>query len=79
MEDDPGKAYKTLKKMGAQSGLEDGSFTLLTHLEGNLTHEQSKDNIAHHFASISQEYPPINPTTLPEEVKAKLIPDTHRS
>ena len=34
-ESDPGKAYATLKKMGAQPGdmLDDGSFTLISHLE----------------------------------------------
>ena len=74
MEDEPGKAYQTLKKMGAQPGdcLEDNSFTLLNHLEADLSQEHSIEKIAQHFASISQEYPPLNLTTLPEEVKVKL-------
>ena len=74
MEDEPGKAYQTLKKMGAQPGdcLEDNSFTLLNHLEADLSQEHSIEKIAQHFASISQEYPPLNPTTLPEEVKESL-------
>ena len=74
MEDDPGKAYQTLKKMGAQPGdcLEDNTFHLLSHLEDNLSQEESVEKIAQHFARISQEYPPLNPDTLPEKVKIKL-------
>ena len=36
---DPGKAYATLNKKGAQPGdmLDDGSFTLINHLEEKLT------------------------------------------
>ena len=40
---DPGKAYSILKRMGAQPGdmLGDGSFSLLSHLEANLTKKES--------------------------------------
>ena len=43
MEYEPGKAYQTLKKMGAQPGdnLDDGSFNLTEHLEANLTSKES--------------------------------------
>ena len=73
-ESDPGKAYATLKKMGAKPGdmLDDGSFTLLNHLEDNLTNTESVEKIANHFARISQEYPPIDPTNLPDNVQLKL-------
>ena len=73
-ESDPGKAYTTLKKMGAQPGdmLDEGSFTLLNHLEANLTNKEAVDKIAAHFAEISQEYPPINADNLPQRVKDKL-------
>ena len=61
-EDDPGKAYRSLKKMAAQPGdcSDEGSFTLLSHLEDNLTSEESTERIAQHFAQISQEFLPLN-------------------
>ena len=73
-ESDPGKAYSTLKKMGAQPGdmLDDGSFSLISHLEKNLTNKESVEQIADHFSKISQEYPPININSLPEQVQLKL-------
>jgi hypothetical protein len=62
MEDDPGKAYKNLKKLGAQPGdcLEENSFILQSHLDANLSAEESIERIAQHFARISQEFPPWN-------------------
>ena len=53
-EDDPGKAYRCLRKMSSQPGdcSEDDSFDLLAHLEDNLTNEQSREKIANHFAKI---------------------------
>ena len=81
MEDDPGKAYQTLKKMSSQPGdcNEDNTFQLLSHLEDGLTAEQSIESIAEHFARISQEYAPLDRNKLPDEVKVKLdapiIPD----
>jgi hypothetical protein len=73
-EDDPGKAYRSLKKMAAQPGdcSDEGSFTLQSHLEDNLSSEESTERIAEYFASISQEFPPLNRDQLPEHVKAKL-------
>jgi hypothetical protein len=73
-ESDPGKAYSTLKKMGAQPGdmLDDGSFSLISHLEKNLTNKESVKQIADHFSKISQEYPPNNINSLPEQVQLKL-------
>ena len=70
----PGKAYATLKRMGAQPGddLDDGSFSLLEHLEANLTNKESVDKIAQHFSSISQEFPALNIIHLSETVQAKL-------
>ena len=55
-ESDPGKAYATLKRMRAQPGddLDDGSFSLLEHLESNLTAKESVEKIAEHFSKISQ-------------------------
>ena len=71
---DPGKAYATLKRMGAQPGdeLDDGTFSLLEHLEANLTNKESVEKIAEHFSQISQEYPPLNIQALPQHVQNKL-------
>ena len=70
----PGKAYATLKKMGAQPGdcEDEGSFTLSEHIDMNLSIKESVEKIAQHFAAISQEYPPLNPATLPPRVRRKL-------
>ena len=74
LESEPGKAYATLKKMGAQPGdnLDDGSFNLIEHLEANLTSKESVEKIATHFAQVSQEYPALNIPTLPSDVRIKL-------
>jgi hypothetical protein len=60
--------------MGAQPGdcLYEGSFTLISHMEDNLTNEESIESIAQHFALISQEYPPLDRNLLPKQVKTKL-------
>ena len=73
-EDDPGKAYRSLKKMAALPGdcSDDGSFTLLSHMEDNLTSEESTERIAQHFAQISQEFPPLDLDLLPLQVKLKI-------
>ena len=78
-EDDPGKAYRSLKKMAAQHAdcSDEGSFTLISHLEDNLTVEESTERIAHHFAQISQEFPPLNLNLLPDSVKVKVQEPTN--
>ena len=75
MEDDPGKAYRSLKKMSSQPGdcEDETSFTLLSHIEDNLTTTQSIEKIADYFAQISQEYPPLNMNLLPDHVRAKVL------
>ena len=77
----PGKAYSTLKKMGAQPGdcNDEGTFTLLNHLDADLTTEQCAEEIAKHFAKISQEYPPLNVSSLPPHVQNKLSQPTNPS
>ena len=74
MELDLGRAYSTLKKMGARPGdiMDNGSFTLINNLETNLTNEESVEKIANYFALISQEYPLFNRDNLPQRVKSKL-------
>ena len=73
-ESDPGKAFSTLKKMGARPGecLDEGSFTLTNHIENNLTNQESVEVIANHFALISQEYPPLAKESLPQRIRDKL-------
>ena len=73
-EDDPGKAYKSLKKMGAQPGdcSDEGAFQLQSHIEDNLSEDDSVERIANYFSQISQEFPPLNFDLLPNNVKSKL-------
>ena len=72
MEDDPGTAYRCLKRLAAQPGdnHDEGSFALPSHQQ--LTPEQSIERIAQHFASISQEYVPLSVDLLPPDVQAKV-------
>ena len=62
MNEGPGKAYATLKRMGAKPGdnLDDASFSILNHLEQNLTNKQSVDKLAEHFCKISQQFPALS-------------------
>ena len=79
-EENPGKAYKSLKKLGAQPGdcSDEGAFSLSSHLDENLSAEESTERIARHFARISQEFLPLNTDLLPDDVKTKLenVPKT---
>ena len=74
MTSEPGKAYSTLKRMGAQPGddLDQTSFSLIKHLEMNLTKSESVKMIAEHFSSISQKFPPIEIQKLSQSVREKL-------
>ena len=51
---------------------DEGSFTLQTHLDQNLSTEESIEKIANFFAKISQEYPPLDQNLLPKRVRVKL-------
>ena len=77
-EAEPGKAFSVLKNMGAMPGdcTDEATFTLPSHLEGNLSDEECCEKIAQHFASISGEYPPLDPSLLPDRVKARLADGT---
>ena len=74
----PGKAFCTLKKLGAQPGdcNDSNSFILPSHTSENLSALQSAERIADHFADISNDYPPLNPSLLPDRVQTKLVNDT---
>ena len=73
-EDDPGKAYQVMKKLRSQPGdcSDEGAFTLISHIDENLTIEESMEKIANHFSKISQEFSPLNPNLLPETVQDKI-------
>ena len=75
----PGKAYNVLKSMGAHPGdcSDDQTFTLPAHQEDDLTDQQCAERIAEHFASISQEYRPLNANLLPDRVKSRLVDGTN--
>ena len=70
-ETNPAKASKLLKRLGAQPGEvpDESNFTLPGHEEPGLSSEESADRIAQKFADISQEFPPIKITNLPERVQ----------
>ena len=71
-EANPGQAYKTLKRLGAQAGdcPEAGGFTLSSHQ--GLTAAESASRLAQHFSSISQEFAPLELEELPIEVRNKI-------
>ena len=79
MEDDPGTAYRCLKRLSAQPGdhQDNGQFTLSSHQEAQLTPEQSLECIAQHFANISQEFNPLDYNLLPPDVQDRVdqLPD----
>ena len=71
----PGKAYNVLKRLGAQPGDCDilNSFTLPSHLDENLTAQESAERIADHFSAISKEFTPLDVELLPPHVQTKLL------
>ena len=76
-ESKPGQIFSVLKRLGAQpgEGTESSTFSLPEHEAQCLTPDQSAESIAEHFASISQEYPPLNINLLPERVRDKILSD----
>ena len=69
----PGKAWQTVKKMGAQSGEcgGQGGFTLTEHLDQNLSEEQSLEKIVTYFSELSSQHPPLCVENLPDRVQQK--------
>ena len=63
----PSKMYSTLKRLGSRPGNneESNSFSLPLHVEQGYSAEQSAELIANHFAAISQEYRPLDVSSLP--------------
>ena len=72
--ENPGKAYKILKRMGAKPGdcQDEGTFNLQNHIEANMSPEESAESVANHFSKISQEYSPLNEANLPPRVHKRL-------
>ena len=70
----PGKAAKTLKKMGAQPGDCDdsSSFTLLSHIEEGLTVNEQLCRFSEYFIAVSQEFPALELDQLSAATRKKL-------
>ena len=73
-EENAGKAYKILKRIGVQPGdcQDEGTFSLQNHNEANMSPEEVAESIANHFSKISQEYSPLNEANLPPRVREKI-------
>ena len=71
---EPGKVAATLKRMGAQPGdcEEGGTFTLLNHIQENLSVDQQLERLTKYFVSVSQEFPPLEISQLSEYTRSKL-------
>ena len=54
----PGKVFSILRRLGSRPGdaSDSDTFSLPEHERESLSHEQSVERIANHFASISQEF-----------------------
>ena len=73
----PGRAYNILKTLGSEPGCtDDHTFSLPAHKEQNLSDEECANKIAEHFAEISAEFKPLDPTQLPDRVKVKVNDDS---
>ena len=68
-----GSAYKALKKLGTGGSNDDANFQIPSHVESNLSAEESAEIIADHFSSISQEFDPIDPSKLSPGLRHKLL------
>ena len=60
--------------MGAEPGdcEEGGSFTLLNHIQENLSVDQQLERLTKYFVSVSQEFPPLEIGQLSEYTRQKL-------
>ena len=68
-----GSTYPTLKRLGARPFEKTGAdFQILSHATQGLTPQQSVEVIAAHFSKISQEYPPLQISSLPPNIQSAL-------
>ena len=66
-------AYSALRKLGVRPGDATlNTFTLPSHVEKNLSPQESAELIADHFAAISQYYEPINIDRFPPNIRESL-------
>ena len=70
----PGRAAATLKRLGGQPGdcEEGGTFTLLNHIEENLSVEEQLERFGEHFSAVSHEFPPLQLDQLSDFTRKKL-------
>ena len=66
-----GSAYKAIRKLGENSST-DVCFSIPTHVEANLSDEQSAELLADYFSKISQEFTPINKNNFFPALRDKL-------
>ena len=66
--------YSALRKLGVRPGDDQSNtITLLSHVDKGLSARESAEIIADHFATISQEYTPININNFPPNMKNALL------
>ena len=66
-----GSSYKALMKLGSGKN-DDTNFEIPSHVEQNLSAEESAEVIADYFSSISQEFDPIDSSRFTPDLKEKL-------
>ena len=71
----PGRANKILKSMGTRIGEDTDStnFNLPQFQESNMTPYEIANQIANHFASIYQEFKPVELGKLPPDVRDSIV------
>ena len=75
------KFYRKIKEVGARLGeCSKNGFQITSHIEQNLGVQDAAEKIAEHFSSISKEFPPLDPISLPDRVKEKVFhPDVAKN
>ena len=63
-----------MKTIGSRLGeCEAPNFSIPSHIEEELSPTEIANRLASHFSAISQEYPPIDIDTIPQEFKVRLL------
>ena len=64
---------KKAKSLASRPGEDlSSTFSLPSHIDQNLTPNQSAEKLVQYFSAISQEFTPIEEDTLPERVELRL-------
>ena len=76
----PAKANMILKKLATAPGdvTESQTFTLLDHLEMNLSDNDQRTNILKYFSAVSQEFSPLQRVQLPDEIQCEMKKHVNR-